>query len=496
MMSVTSIDFLGLNVLSCIDLADITTKPGQLYQLLASLYQPEFFQNDRIVFYTSCEIPNELWQHLYCATDKIDISNCFILICSNKDISSKCNQQALLWSQDKSSFSNAIVSTLHSQPLATTYFIPTSVCPLPWMHLEVKNNGDISPCCVYNGTIGNITNKTLLDAFDSQQLDDLRRTFLKGDKPTGCSVCWKNEDTKVTSNRQRHQSLLSRDFLTAHIDSPKLVSLDLKPGITCNFKCRSCGPDSSSLWAQEIKNTTIPIATSPFRDWASNDSIAFNQIIDQIPNLNNYDFYGGEPFLIKPLTLLVEKIVSKGRAPGVRLHYNSNGSIWPEHLLPYWSHFQHIDLHFSIDNIGKRFELERGGSWDQVNDNIQRLLAKKLPNLQISLMPLINIMNVLYIDELIDWAKSLDLPINSLYLQTPEYLAIDQLTPAAKSAVLEKYKFSLDPELQKIVNIVKYSPGSDGKKFVEYHQHLDKIRQQSCLISHSEIATAMGYPVQ
>jgi MoaA/NifB/PqqE/SkfB family radical SAM enzyme len=484
-------DFPDLNILSCVDLADITKSPGQLYQLLESLYRTEFRPDERIVFYTSFTIPDKLWQHLYQATDKIDISNFFILICSTEDISIQCSENAQKWSQNGSSFNTMTVPLISSQPLHTSYVIHDSICPLPWMHLEVKNNGNISPCCVYNGSIGNISETPLLKVFESQQLNQIRQTFLNGGKPSGCSFCWKNEDNKVTSNRQRHLSILSRDLSTHYIDSPKLVSIDLKPGNTCNFKCRICNSFSSSLWAQEKQ--VIPV--SAFQNWADEKNPAFNQILDQIPTINNYDLYGGEPFLIKPLTLLVEKIVSAGRAPDVRLHYNSNGSIWPNHLLPYWPHFQHIDLHFSIDNVGKRFELERGGQWDQVQSNIRRLIEKNLSNLQISIMPAISIMNVLYIDELFDWAKSLGLTVAPLYLQNPEHLSIERLTPSAKSAVLAKYKFSQHPELQKIVKVVENSPGSDGKQFIKYQQHLDKIRQQNFFSTHTEIAEAMGYIV-
>jgi MoaA/NifB/PqqE/SkfB family radical SAM enzyme len=492
MSQLTDIDFSDLNILSCVDLASVTTSQSAVYQLFDNLYKEKFQHKDRIVFYTSQEIPDLLWRHLYRAANQIDISNFFILICSPNDLSEKSQQQVLLWSSDSVPFQTRKVSVVSDAPLGNNYHVPDTICPLLWTHLEIKNNGNISPCCIQEDSLGNIIDHTLADVFVGKTMQLLRTSFLNGELPSGCGVCWKNEADGVVSNRQRHYDLLSRDLLVNYINSPKLVSLDLKAGNTCNFKCRICGPTASSLWAQETQ--TIPLVKSAFRNWAD-EGTPFQEIFDHISTLNNYDFYGGEPFLIKSLTLLIEKIVKSGRAPDVRLHYNSNGSIYPEHLLAHWKNFKHIDLHFSIDNIGKKFDLERGGNWNQVNYNIQRLLQKKLPNLKISIMPVISAMNVLYIDELFAWAQSLGLDINPLYLQKPDEFSIERLTSAAKHLVLSKYQNSNDPELQKIVALIESSNGSDGKKFVERTRQLDVLRNQSFHNTHREIAEAMGYTV-
>lgn len=482
-----------LNVLSCIDLADITSSPSAVYQLFDNLYKKEFQHNDRIVFYTSQKIPDLLWRHLYRAANQIDISNFFILICNPGDLTEKSQQQAKLWSLDPVPFQTHIVCVDSSTLLDNNYHIPETICPLPWMHLEVKNNGNISPCCIRPDSLGNILDHKLTDVFSGESMQLLRKSFLDGETPSGCAVCWKNENNGVVSNRQRHYNLLYRDFLVNYIDSPQLASLDLKPGNTCNFKCRICGPESSSLWAQEIQ--TIPLVKTVFRNWTDEDHPAVSQIFDNISTLKQYDLYGGEPFLIKSLNLLVEQIILSGHASDVRLHYNSNGSIYPEHLLEHWKHFRHVDLHFSIDNVGKRFELERGGTWAQVDRNIQQLLQKNLPNLKISIMPVINIMNVLYLDELFDWTNNLNLSINPLYLQSPDEFSIENLTPLAKQAVILKYQNSENIELKKVVALVKSSPGSNGKKFIERTKQLDTIRNQSFLNTHPEIAIAMGYTV-
>ena len=202
--------------------------------------------------------------------------------------------------------------------------------------------------------------------------------------------------------------------------------------------------------------------------------------------------YGGEPFLIKPLTQLLQQAVDQKQSQHIRLHYNSNGSVYPTHLIEHWKQFKHIDIHFSIDNVGKRFELERGGRWDQVKSNISKLVELDLPNLKISIMPTVSIMNILYLDELVEWANELRLPVTLNYLNWPAEFSIKNLTLSAKKLILKKFQDHPWPEMSNILTTITSSPDSDGIKFVERTKHFDRIRKQNFLDTHPEIAHAMG----
>ena len=69
-----------------VDLAKLTTSPTDAYKHFDSCYQETFANNDRLIFYSTKSIPDSLLHHLYQATSLIDISNCFVLICSPYDI--------------------------------------------------------------------------------------------------------------------------------------------------------------------------------------------------------------------------------------------------------------------------------------------------------------------------------------------------------------------------------------------------------------------------
>jgi radical SAM protein with 4Fe4S-binding SPASM domain len=480
------------NIKSFVDLGDITVSPQAVYEIFDRCYQVAFDPDDRLIFYTSNPISDELISHLYRAANLIDISNFFILICSPYDLTDQVHRLVKTSSADKICFKTLVWAPLSkTKLLSNNYMLPDTVCPLPWMHLEIKHNGSIAPCCVFDGSVGNIKTDSLQDVFNNADMNSLRNNFLNGKKHNGCKKCWDSEKQGLTSNRSYHVGLLKKPLLTRFLTAPTITSLDIKPGNTCNFKCRICGPESSSLYAAEQKRflKTNLVASS---DWIDSDQ-HINQLIDLLPNLRNIDMYGGEPFLIKKFNLLLKHAVDQDHAGHIRLHYNTNGSIYPHLLIEYWKHFQHVDIQLSIDNIGSRFELERGGSWSVITQNIKQLLSLNLSNLSLSVMPAISIMNVFYLDELINWAKSLDLAINPIYVTAPKEFSIRNLTKLAKEQLFKKYKNYNWPEMHSILESIKNYPDSDGIDFVNKTQWFDSVRHENFSNTHPEIANVMGY---
>jgi len=468
------------------DVALLTHSPHAAYEFFHEHWATKFQPNERLVLYSSHTWPNALIEHLYQATSLIDISNCFILLAGpliNQDQVLKMTTQDLAF---EILITDAVNDTL---PLKDSYTLSDSMCPLPWTHLEIRHQGEINACCISKKSFGKINKTSIHKAFNSTEIKNFRQQFLNNERPQECNSCWRVEDQGLTSNRHRHLELLKKDLLTTYMSTPKIVSLDLKPGNTCNFKCRICGPVASSQFAQEYsKHNNVPIQSY---NWAESSPVATDEIKDLLPKIKNLDLYGGEPFLIKPLTELIEYAVTIGVAPQLRLHYNSNGSIFPTELLKYWPHFKHVDIHFSIDNVGKRFELERGGKWSEVDRNITQLVNLNLPNVKISVMPIISMMNIYYLDELLSWASDLRLSINAGYLSYPAPFALANLTHSAKESIINKFSNSPWPEMKQILHVIQQQPGADGKEFVQLTQHFDQLRNQNFADTHKEFATIM-----
>ena len=475
------------DVLTQVDLADISADPTTIYKLFNNLWRKEFNNNQRIVFYTADRPHEELIKHVERAAQIIDISEYFILICCPFKLST--------------SLQSMVVDVKESGVIKNNYKIPDSICPLPWSHLEVDISGDYKPCCVYSGTTGkSVRDTTINEAFTSDSMNTLRKEFLLGNQPAGCSHCWRIEEKNLTSNRIMHMNFLQKELFVEYLDDAKLRSIDIKSGNTCNFTCRICGPDRSSLIADEVMRAypekTIEIKNMLLKNkWADSTTSFFIDLENALPDLVNINMVGGEPFLVKQFDRILELAVEHGYSQQIRLHYNSNGSIFPNKQVAVWSKFRQIDLALSIDNIGDRFELERGGAWVKVESNIKQFLKLDLPNLNIYIMPTVNIQNVYYIPELLEWATPLGLKVVFNYLDYPPEFNINYLTKDCKRLVVEKYKKYTHTELAAIAKRVEECEGSDGSMFVNKMSRFDTLRGQSFKETHPEVAKAMGYSI-
>jgi MoaA/NifB/PqqE/SkfB family radical SAM enzyme len=473
------------------DIGELSSSPNGLFKLLHGIYQSSYQPTDRIVFYTSHVLPEKFLKHLYETVNFIDISNWFVLICGPADLETSIESACKQFSHDPIPFQFQYTDLEPTHSIEDKFFLPDTVCAIPWTHLEIQTDGGITPCCMTSGsTLGNIKHTTLDQVFNGQGLQELRRGLLAGERPEICRGCWKAEEKNLTSIRIHNIKRLKKDFLLKYLDQPQLATMDIKFNNTCNFKCRICGPSNSSLFALENhKFRGIPLISQD--NWSESEDF-INQMISHLPSIHNIDMYGGEPFLVKKFKEVLKLAVDHGHAKNIRLHYNSNGSVWPEHFLPYWPNFRQVDIHFSIDAIGKQFELERGGNWSEVESNILRLKDLGLPNLSISLMPTIGAMNVYYIDQVYDWATKHGFQLFVSHARGTGF-ELQDLTREAKDLIIEKFKDHPWSEMQQVIKIIQEIPDSDGDDFRSKIKWFDQVREENFAESHYEIAKAMGY---
>lgn len=481
-----------------VDLADISESPGKIYSLLEQHYRPEFQAHQRLIFYTDCEIPIDLLTHINEACLHIDISSSFILICSKIDHSQDISR--IFGSED---FPNNLLVSVVSRNLSDKYHYPRTICPLPWMHLAAMHQGRIQPCCINNSFIGHVKNHSLEETFNGSFMQRLRQEFWEGKKPISCSHCWNTESRSDRSSRQILLEKYKTKFLDEWLSDIKLRSLDLKAGNTCNFKCRICNPVSSVLIANEQLNllsdqTRIEALERTINDgkWFDDDSlVVLDEIVKLSQDLISINFCGGEPLLLKSLDKLLKKIIDAGYANQIRIQINSNGSIFPKNIIDDLSHFKQVNIRLSIDDIGARFEYQRGGSWAEIENNLEKYKSLVSDRFELSMCLIINIQNVYYIDELLDWAALNQIPVVAEYLEYPFWLSISYLTEQAKQLIIDKFQDHEHPLIQSIVSKIKISPGSTGEKFCAEMIKLDLHRNQKFPDHHDEIAIAMGYSV-
>ena len=196
--------------------------------------------------------------------------------------------------------------------------------------------------------------------------------------------------------------------------------------------------------------------------------------------------------MLPGLEELLNKIILSNNSSHIQLEFNTNGSIWPADIIELFDQFHKVEILISIDNIGNKFEIERGGMWETVENHIRQFAALPQDKVSTKLCVTVNIQNLLYLDNLVEFADDVGVDIVWIYLETPTHLCIDHVTRAVKDLVYQKYHNHSNTELVEISNRLQSTTAVVGQEFLEYTDMIDRRRGQEFVKTHPEIYVAMG----
>jgi MoaA/NifB/PqqE/SkfB family radical SAM enzyme len=398
--------------------------------------------------------------------------------------------------------------------------LPNSTfCVLPWISLEASPVGTVRPCCLADNEICNdsgekfsLLTSNFADIQNSGDMQQLRAQFLQGNKPQTCRKCWNEERAGRTSKRMhtlnRLKHILSEQTWTE--DAKPLMFLDLKLGNICNLKCRICGSWSSSQFAseeiaflpQEEKKKSHAYTMLKAGAWPQENNSFWDQIDQHLNDIRYIEFTGGEPFMIKEHFDMLQGIVDRGIAGQVEIHYNTNGTHYPEHAEKIWSHFKTVEIAFSLDDVGDRFEYQRTNArWAEVCENLDRFrdLKEIHSNIQLQVCSTVNVFNVHYLGELSKWLEQNNESFSFVYwniMHDAWYFSIASLPDTAKAQV-EQYLRGVDTiyrdEFDRIIDFMNRGASTDGFITRMKIQDLDRKRNQDFAQVAPEMAQALGY---
>jgi organic radical activating enzyme len=392
-------------------------------------------------------------------------------------------------------------------------------CVLPWISLEASPVGTVRPCCLAQDEIVDDNNHKFklkehsLDRIqNSTYMQQLRQDFMDGKQPQTCRRCWTEERAGRTSKRMHTLDRLKHMGITPDwtADAKPLMFLDLKLGNICNLKCRICGPWSSSqsaaeeiAWTpREEQKQTYAYQMMRAGAWPRENTQFWQQIDSVLTDIRYIEFTGGEPFMIDEHFDMLQGIVDRGIAHQVEIHYNTNGTQWPDRGPDIWRYFKTVEVAFSIDDLYQRFEYQRtNAKWTEVQDNIQRfkLLQQTMPNLQLQCCSTVNVFNVRYIDQLAHWIvlQGFDFVYWNM-MHDAWYFSIATLPDTAKAAVAEHLLAADVPpqyreEFDRIVDFMNSGASADGFMTRMKIADLDQKRNQDFAVVSPEMAQLIQY---
>lgn len=319
-------------------------------------------------------------------------------------------------------------------------------CPLPWIHIATRPNGDVRVCCTANasgagehdkkaeglvtldGEIMNLREHSIGEVWNSEYMKTVRLQMLNGEVPSSCTKCFTEEANGIVSKRQWEtvvwKERIDIDSIVAktEVDGSLPVDIpyfDLRLGNLCQLKCIMCSPHDSSSWikdwkVQHPKYKIFELQQDQKWDDRNRDYTWYqkgsflNDMRNQASNIKELYFAGGEPLLIPEHYKILEFMVESGAAKNCIIRYNSNGLELPEKLFELWNHFKEVKFNFSVDAVGDRNDYIRYPSkWEDVVANLKRL-DNTPNNITVNIACAVQLLNVLTIQDLVHWKESMN----------------------------------------------------------------------------------------
>ncbi len=260
-------------------------------------------------------------------------------------------------------------------------------------------------------------------------------------------------------------------------DHPYMLEINLSN--TCDLKCSYCSPYFSSKWEKEMDLWALGAGYQTFT--AEDEAIIKSDIRKEVddrfmdtfwewfnsgPNktLTRVGIIGGEPLINPKLPEFLDNLIksyekiplnerpSSGYSnPDGSLRQDHKPLIWfvtnlntpkkimdkfiNEHL-PRLTKIFHVEIHASLESIGKRIEYNRDGlSWEIYKENVDRLCELKLKDFNFGFQIALNALSMTTLTEFLKYAKHVhdkhERPIilKRNLVSHPEFLNPSILTP-------------------------------------------------------------------
>ncbi len=269
-----------------------------------------------------------------------------------------------------------------------------------------STNGKLgyNPCSFFKGYIKTNDQFNLSDIWNSPEHLQLKHQVENDIPIAGCQGCYNEEAVGLTSRRMASKKLYEEFHNDVTIDINGPQGLDYSVGNLCNLKCIICGPSSSTAWLPDYQKL------NPGKSIVNFQYQKFNQIeIDDtelLKNIITIHFHGGgDPLMSKNHIALLEKIKKIKSLSDIRIFYNTNGTHCVEQkVLDLWKECKLVELYFSIDDIGERFNYQRtGADWKDVVRNLEWYKTHMPHNHMFNINCVWGYLNLYYLTDLVDW---------------------------------------------------------------------------------------------
>jgi MoaA/NifB/PqqE/SkfB family radical SAM enzyme len=366
-------------------------------------------------------------------------------------------------------------------------FDEKSFCYYPFFQVLMTANGKYKACCkqrdslTHEGTELTTANASIGEAWNSDSMQELRKSFFEKKPHPSCQECWRQESIGV---RPMRLDSFGYGISKAQVENPATpIRVEINASNICNLRCRICNPLASSRWIPEAK-LVLKWGEKIHRNLAGEN---LETIRSWVPNLKEIGLFGGEPLISKENIALLKYCVESGHSKHITVLLNTNGTFYSEEVVGLFKKFQKVMLNFSIDDIHERFEYQRDGArFSSVMKNMKKYLSHGGltldDQLECKICCSVTNMNIFYFPEYFEFLNE-NFPGMAVFLNfvfDPWAFSIEILPPEIKKTIRKKLdrvsaSFKMSSERTRTIEeMIRYLDNRSDKNFSEFFNVIER----------------------
>ena len=348
--------------------------------------------------------------------------------------------------------------------------VPDSFCLLPWIHAHVGAQGQRKLCCIdvsreRDPRLALSPVQTLEEYWNSDDVKLVRRQMLDGVLPDRCINC-STDGNRALSYKDDMLARWPNEIEKAIASTAPDGSTDLKPitfdyrSSTCNLRCRTCGPHSSTSAEIEARRSErLQQVGEESGKWdaaylgrrAAAMANARDDLMEAARERRIRHLYwaGGEPLMDETHWEVMGELARTGEAANVDVAYNTNLTVFSyrgQKVEDIWPHFKSVHVQASIDGVGEAGEYIRTGFKTEIfARHLQSLQELALKYRQIGVMLDLTLTSVglLHLGDLLTFALDRDVAVTAKLMvprKINRYMAVEFLPDGVRQNWCAKWK--------------------------------------------------------
>jgi molybdenum cofactor biosynthesis enzyme MoaA len=249
----------------------------------------------------------------------------------------------------------------------------------------------VKPCCAWKTSDSWRQNNhyqtiNFAEWHQSPQVVAVKQTLESDVWPTACSQCERIEAQGRSDSMRGNGNQAYADYTDDDI------TLEIRPGNTCNFACQTCWPEASSRVAQYHSHAGL----IDIKNLDSQRMDNFDFLLPIADRIRDVVLLGGEPFYDKNCLRFLSWAQQNLRS---HLMMFTNGSVIDQEFLQNYP--GRLTVIFSLDAVGAAAEYIRYGTvWSEVLKNY--LAVQSMSHIEVRVNITCSVYNYMHLEPLID----------------------------------------------------------------------------------------------